>query len=734
MRNEECYGGNIRRYNPARGANTATHSPQPTMHEVTEAPLLKRAHGAAADGHWQQAYELFVEADARELLDPPDLAVFANCAYAAGHVNATIDAWERVHAEGLRAGDHLMAAGAAVRVALHLLFDTALLAPIRGWASRAERLLAGQEDTPVHAWIAVVRSYERLLSGDFGRAGEWARRAIDVGTGRDPAAAALGRIAEARSLILEGEVARGLDLLNEAAVATMSGELDPLSTGVVYCEVVCALQAVAQYDLAEQWTQAMERWRQGQPVGSIHGRCRVHRAEILRLRGSCLEAEQEALGACEELRPYLRREFGWPLTELGRIRLRIGDVRGAEEAFLAAHQAGWDAQPGLALVRLAQGDVPLAAALIREALDYPLNVPSKELPPNSDLRRAPLLAAQVEIEIAAGDIDRARSAADELTRVAAIFESKALTAGALLAHGQVRLAAGDTAGARGDFEAAVHQWGEIGAPYETALGRMGLAFAHRAEGNEAHAVLEFRAAHMAFERVGAASQAARAADAMGEIPRDEIKASTSQTRSTVASSAQRDADDVFRREGDYWLVVFEGQIVRLRDMRGIRYLARLLANPGREFHVVDLVGLEQGGPADTTHVTEPGLRFRDAGDAGEMLDTRAKEAYRRRLTEIEDDLEEARAFGDASRVAQATAERDFLARELSRAVGLGGRDRRVGSAAERARASVTRAVRQAMGRIRAQHPPLGAHLERAIRTGTYCVYRPDPRVPVAWKL
>jgi hypothetical protein len=88
----------------------------------------------------------------------------------------------------------------------------------------------------------------------------------------------MGRVAEARSLILEGQVARGLDLLNEAAVATMSGELDPLSTGVVYCEVVCAMQGMAQYDLAEQWTQAMERWRQGQPVGSIHGRCRVHRS------------------------------------------------------------------------------------------------------------------------------------------------------------------------------------------------------------------------------------------------------------------------------------------------------------------------------------------------------------------------------------------------------------------------------------------------------------------------
>jgi tetratricopeptide (TPR) repeat protein len=385
-------------------------------------------------------------------------------------------------------------------------------------------------------------------------------------------------------------------------------------------------------------------------------------------------------------------------------------------------------------VRLAQGDVPLAVALIREALDHPSNVPSKELPPNSDLRRAPLLEAQVEIEIAAGDLHRAQSAADELARVAAVFESRALSASAALAHGQVRLAAGDTAGARRDFEAAAHQWGKIGAPYETARGRMGLAHAHRAEGNEARALLEFRAAHAAFERIGAASQAARAADAIGEMPRDEIRGSTPQTRPTVASSAHRDAENVFRREGEYWSVVFEGQIVRLRDMRGVRYLARLLAHPGREFHVVDLVSVEHGGRADTTHGTEPGLQFRDAGDAGEMLDARAKEAYRRRLTEIEDDLKEARALGDVSRVAQANAERDFLARELSRAVGLGGRDRRVGSAAERARASVTRAVRQAMGRISAQHPRLGAHLERAIRTGTYCAYLPDPRVSVAWKL
>ena len=688
------------------------------MQEASRATVVERARGAAVNGDWRHAYELLIEADTDTPLAAADLPFLAAVAYAAGHLDVTIEAWERAHAASLRAGDRVAAAGAAVRVGMHLLFDTALLAPVRGWLARAERLLEGEPDTSAHAWLAVVRSYERFLSGDFESACRSARLAIDVGTAHDAAAAALGRVAEARSLILQGDVTAGLELLNEAGVAAVSGEVDPLSKGVVYCELVCALQALGQYDVAEQWTEAMERWHQGQPVGSMHGRCRVHRAEILRLRGACAEAEHEALLACEELRPYLRRELGWPLTELGRIRLRMGDVEGAETAFLAADRAGWDPQPGPALVQLAHGDAPGAALSIRDALDRPSLVPSKEWPPNSQLRRAPLLEAQVEIEIAAGNIDRARLAAGELTRIAAVFESKALAAGALFAQGQVRLAAGETAGARRDFEAAVHQWGEIGAPYETARGRMGLALAHRAEGNEAPAVLEFRAAHAAFERIGAASQAASAADALGGIPRNELTGSPA----PVVSGMHNDAGNTFRREGEYWSVVFDGHTVRLRDMKGVRYLARLLAEPGREFHVVDLVTLE------------PGASFRDGGDAGELLDARGKETYRRRLTEIDDDLEEARAAGDTSRIAQATAERDFLARELSRAVGLGGRDRRAGSAAERARASVTRAVRHAMARIRACHPALGVHLERAIRTGTYCAYLPDPRIPVEWKV
>ena len=680
--------------------------------------IVERARSAASRGDWQEAFGLLMEADTKGLLAPADLPVLGEAAYAAGHLDVTIEAWERAHAACLQAGDQVAAAGAAVRVALHLLIDTALMAPVRGWLARAERLLEGHGDTPAHAWFAVVRTYERMLTGDLPGARPWARRAIEVGSNCDPGACAIGRVTEARLLILDGDVQQGLALLDEAGVATISGDVDPLSTGIVYCELVCALQGLAQYDLAEQWTEAMERWCETNAVGSLHGRCRVHRAEILRLRGSCNEAESQALMACEELRPYLRRELGWPLNELGRIRLHKGDIGGAEEALRAAHRAGWDPQPGLALVRLAQGDAATAAASIRDALDHPLRVPSKERPPNTGLHRAPLLEAQVEIEIAAGGIARARSAADELELIAARFESKALIASAALARGRVRLADGDAVGAEQSFFEAVQLWNEVGAPYEAAIARICLADAHAASGSEHRAVLERQAARTILDAIEAAPSVAPAVevehhDALDERP--------------LASL------NVFRREGDYWLVNFEGHTVRVRDLKGMRYLARLLADPGREYHVLDLVAAETGGGVRVDSSRAATLERSPLGDAGETLDARAKEAYRRRLAEIDDDIDQARAIGDAERAAQADAEREFLVRELARAFGLGGRDRRVASGSERARAGVTRAVRQAINRLAEHHPQLGQHLGRTIRTGTYCAYLPDPRAPAGWR-
>jgi tetratricopeptide (TPR) repeat protein len=668
---------------------------------------LERAHHAARQGRWDEAFELFAGEDERGRLGVADLPVFAGVAYGAGHLDVTVETWERAHAELLAAGDTIGAAGAAVRVAMHLLFDTALMAPVRGWLARAEKLLeeVGETETPVHAWFAVVRNYERMLIGDLEGARAWARAAVVVGSKCDPAAAAIGRVAEGRILILDGDVAQGLALLDEAGVAATSGDLDPLSTGVVYCELVCALQGLALYDLAEEWTEAMERWSRTNAIGSLHGRCRVHRAEVLRLRGQCHDAEVEALLAVEELRPYLRRELGWPLTELGRIRLRTGDITGAEEALLAAHHVGWDAEPGLALVRLAQGDVDTAAASIRDALEMPSLVPSKELPPSTDLRRVPLLEAQVAIGIAAGDIDRARSAADELDVVAARFDSKALAASAVVARAKLRLAEGDAGEAARLFSAAARLWGDVGAPYEAATARLGLADAHRASGKAHQATVELQAARLILDGI-------EAPPPTNQAPRTEAR-------------------NVFRRDGDYWTLVFGGSTVHVRDLKGLRYLARLLGEPSRELHVLDLVAAETNGVALADGAAARPAAF---GDAGEMLDARAKAAYRRRLAEIEEDIEEAHASGDAAREAQADLERDFLIRELSRAVGLSGRGRRAGDASERARAAVTRAVRQAMARIDEQLPELGEHLDRTIRTGTYCSYQPDPRAPADWDL
>jgi len=686
------------------------------MSDDADGGLVERARDAATRGDWQNAFDLLVAADADGVLAPADLPVLGEVAYAAGDLDVAIEAWERAHAACIQTGDQVAAAGAAVRVAMHLVFDTALMAPVRGWLARAERLLEGAGETPAHAWFAVVRAYERMLTGDVPGAHQWARRAIEVGSNCDPAACAIGRIAEARLVILDGDVRQGLVLLDDAGVATVSGELDALSTGVVYCELVCALQGLALYDEAEQWTEAMERWCETNAIGSLHGRCRVHRAEILRLRGSCDEAQRQALMACEELRPYLRRELGWPLNELGRIRLHQGDIAGAEEALLAAHRAGWDPQPALALVRLAQGDVAAAAVSVRDALERPLRVPSKERPPNSDLQRAPLLEAQVAIAIASGDIDRARLAADELELVATRFESKALVAGAAHARGRVRLADGDAAGAERSLSDAVRLWNEVGAPYEAAHARLGLADAHNASGSKHRADLERQAARTILEAIEAAPSVSREAD-----------------------RADRDALDqqavgrvnVFRREGDYWTVIFDESTVRVRDVKGMHYLARLLADPGREYHVLDLVAAETGTVAQVDNragrLPRPAL-----GDAGEMLDPQAKDAYRRRLAEIDDDIEQAQATGDSERAAQADTERDFLLRELSRAVGLSGRDRRAGSASERARAGVTRAVRQAIARITEHHPQLGEHLSRTLRTGTYCSYMPDPRAAAKW--
>ena len=186
---------------------------------------------------------------------------------------------------------------------------------------------------------------------------------------------------------------------------------------------------------------------------------------------------------------------------------------------------------------------------------------------------------------------------------------------------------------------------------------------------------------------------------------------------------------LFRREGDYWTVAFGGKVVRMRDAKGLGYLARLLRHPHREFHALDLVAGDAPRGHDTAR--EDGL-VAATPDAGAVLDAPAKHAYRERIAELEAEIEQARRWNDPERTARVEGELEALTRELASALGLGGRDRRVASESERARASVTKALRSAVRRLQDQHPDLGRHLTLAVRTGTFCTYDPDARLPVTW--
>jgi class 3 adenylate cyclase len=480
--------------------------------------LLVRAREASGRRDWHEAYELLSTADRERALGREALPFLAEAAYLVGHPEVAREAWERLHAAAARDGDVDEAVWAALQTS-GLLIDAGLFSLFHGWVRRVQGLLDGRPESAQHGVLAVQRAFVALISGHLDEAASLARTAFEVATRfGDASTLALARVAEGRVLVLRGDLPEGLSVIDEAAVAATTGELDLTTTAIVYCSVVCSWQALGEYERAEEWTDAMQRWAGGHEGGAFHGWCRVHRAEILRLRGECHDAEREVHQACEEIRTYAKADLGWPLNELGQIRLRLGDLAGAEEAFLQAHEASWEPQPGLALLRLAQGDVDAAMASIHAAVEDPSSAPSWEVPPNTELRRAPRLAAQVEIALAAGATDVARGAAEELDDIAARFGSAALRASAATARGAVQLADGDAAGATIRLNEGIHRWHELGAPFETARARLRLAEALRRGGHDEGAKLELSAARSAFERLGAHHEVRAAEVLLAEKP------------------------------------------------------------------------------------------------------------------------------------------------------------------------------------------------------------------------
>lgn len=483
------------------------------MGEVTdrESDAVRTAEVALARGAWSDAYAALAEADRdARLTDPKAVTMLAQSAYLSGAMSVAVQAFERVHTGALARGDVEAAAGVAVQVAF-MHYDAMMMAASKAWIRRAEKLLADLPDSPVRAPLSGLTGWHALGEGDYPTAIALAREAISrAELAGDKDTIAIAGILEGRALIANGEVDGGLSILDKSAVAAQSGELSPIATGVVYCQANCAFQSVSDFERAEEWTKAMEGWSATAGLTTFQGRCRVHRAQLKRLHGDWHGAAAEATKAQEELASAVPAESGWAISELGLIRLRLGDLAGAEESFLVARDVGWEPEPGWSLLALARGDVAGAQSSIRDALERAETIASRETPPHGALRRAPLLAAQAEIALAAGDVATASADADELARIVSVYRTRALRATATSVRASVDLASGDaTAAARG-FQEALATWHALDAPYEAARARMGIAEAARAEGNEERAQRELRSAAVAFERLEATLDARRA--------------------------------------------------------------------------------------------------------------------------------------------------------------------------------------------------------------------------------
>ncbi len=463
---------------------------------------LQRGRDRYADGAWAGAYDDLSQAAERKELGGADLELLATAAYMTGREAEYLEALERAYRVRLDDGEPAAAARCAFWLGLNLA-RRGDAAPASGWLGRAKRLLERQGGERVeHGYLLLPRVFEHEARGEWARAAAVAGEAVALGERfGDQDLFALAGHEQGHVLIRAGRVGEGLALLDEAMVAAAGGELSPIVTGIVYCGVILACEEAHDLRRAREWTAILSKWCEEQPeMVAFSGRCMVHRAEIMQLQGEWGGAIEEARRAVERC---LRAENRWAAgearyreAELHRLR---GEADEAEGAYREASECGREPQPGLALLRLAQGDVAAARAAIDRLL-------AEGEEPGE---RARLLPACAEIALAAGELEGAAGAAEELERLAAEFGSAALRAAAAQARGAARLASGDPAGAHADLRRAATAWRELGVPHETARARALLGRACRELGDEEAAELELEAARAVFAELGAAPELAR---------------------------------------------------------------------------------------------------------------------------------------------------------------------------------------------------------------------------------
>lgn len=467
---------------------------------MTDPASLDRARHAADEHVWADAFDGYQRAAQEGPLSGEDLERFAEAGWWTAHPAESLQAYEDAYAAYLEEGNPRRAAFLALEVA-DAYRDRLRQGPASGWRGRATRLLDELPEGVEHGYLELYRMKHQEDVRSPEDAMELAARILEIGTRfGDRDLQAYGLIGQGMTLIAQGKVDEGLAAVDEATVAAVGGDLTPIATGNIYCITIDVCRDLADYGRVGEWTEAASRWCERQSVPGFPGICRVHRAEIMRLRGSLGDAELEARRSTEELTTFGLLPFaGAGFHEIGEIRLRMGDLDAAEEAFAQAHQLGAEPQPGMALLQLARKRTDAARASIATAIEH------ERMP----LARARLLPARVEIALAAGDVTEAAHAADELETITSRYEAPALHANAHQARGVVLVAQGDLRGAIGELRWSIRLWTEADFPFEIAQARRRLAEACRASGDEATAGLELKAARTAFERLGARLEAER---------------------------------------------------------------------------------------------------------------------------------------------------------------------------------------------------------------------------------
>ncbi len=468
---------------------------------MSTSDLVERGREAFARDAWREAYEAWSAADRDTTLPAEDLERFAVAAYLVGRDTERMTLMERAHTAYLDRDEHRAAARVAFWLGMGLM-DRGEPARGGGWLARAGRLLEGQAACPELGYLRVPAGLQALGAGRAEEAAASFRDAVAVGERfGDADLTALGRLGLGQSLVRLGHNEDGMALFDEAMVAVEAGEVSPVPAGIIYCAVISVCQAVFDLHRAQEWTGALAAWCDAHPdLVPYRGQCLVHRAEILELHGDWSGALAEARRASERLAdPPGQPAIGAAYYRQGELHRLRGDAGEAEEAYRMASRCGHPPQPGLAQLRVAQGQPDVAAAAIRRALEEE----------HDPARRARLLPAAVEVSLAADDLPAARSAADELEAIARRLDVPLLRAVAAHVGGAVALAGGAAADALEPLRAAWRAWQELDAPFEAARVRVLVGLACRELGDDDGAGLELDAARATFRALGAEPELAR---------------------------------------------------------------------------------------------------------------------------------------------------------------------------------------------------------------------------------